>query len=91
LRPRDIAEVTPRIRGYDRDPATTAMLADSICFQENFYRDNFYTFRASDGLGHAGEMSVHTWYHDDGYRWRLKYVDFAQHIRDWVHLVIVDG
>jgi tetratricopeptide (TPR) repeat protein len=89
LSPSQILEQTLQTRKDYReadDADAAQMLEDSILFQENYYRDNFYVFRSSDG----GEMSVHAFYHDDEYIWSNEARDFAAHIRAWVKDVIDD-
>jgi hypothetical protein len=86
LSPRDIARETLNARrAYDGmdDDQTSAQLAESLLFQENYYRDNFYVFRTTD-------HSVHAFYHDDAFFWSKQQLDFDAHIRRWVQDVLED-
>jgi tetratricopeptide (TPR) repeat protein len=86
LSPLDIARETLSIRkayASTDDDQTSAQLAESLLFQENYYRDNFYVFRTTD-------HSVHAFYHDDAFLWSKKQLDFDAHIRRWVQDVLDD-
>ncbi len=89
LPPAEVASETLSVREHPMadDPATTGMLRDSLLFQENYYRDNFFTFRASSAST-DGEMSVHAYFHDDAYEWRVRWVSFEDHLREWVKSVL---
>jgi hypothetical protein len=95
LPPADIASETIGARKAYAKTRTGEMLAESLLFQENYYRDNFYTFRVSEPLGgraaaKSREMSVHVFFHDDVYEWRVRYVSFEDHLREWVSAVLDD-
>jgi hypothetical protein len=95
LPPADIASETLAARKGYAKTKTGQMLAESLLFQENYYRDNFYTFRISEPLGKRAvaksrEMSVHVFFHDDAYEWRVRYVSFEDHLREWVSAVLDD-
>ncbi len=90
LPPAEIASETLSIReawAKVDDPQTAGMLGDSLLFQENFYRDNFFTFRASSAKDRGGEMTVHAFFHDDLYEWRVRTVSFDEHLREWAEAV----
>lgn len=91
LPPAEIASETASIRkAYKRadDPMTAGMLGDSLLFHENYYRDNFFTFRVSSATERGGEMTVHAFFHDDAYEWRVRPVSFDEHLREWANGVL---
>jgi hypothetical protein len=82
LSPADIASETLATRGAhaETDDAETAtMLGDSLLFQENHYRDNFYAFRISDAGSHGGEMSVHAFGMTTMHQWSDRWIGFEDH------------
>lgn len=82
LHPMEIVAETLELRqAYEEE--TADMLRDSLCFQENRYRSDFYTFRISDAR-QDGEMSVHAFYHDDLYVWSDVFFTFEEHLYEWV-------
>ena len=72
------------------DDETAAMLAQCLLFHENYYRDNFFVFRSTDGDAYQGEYSVHAFESDDAFEWQPERIDFARHLQIWVDAVLED-
>jgi len=90
LSPKEIADETLNTRkAYtEAEEEAAPLLDDSLLFHENYYRDNFYAFRISDGKRHGGEMGVQCFYHDDEYVFERGFWPFEQHIIEWAGEVL---